>query len=45
MLLHISAAEETICELSVKFCAGLSSYAYEIIVPETRTIVTVVTFL
>ena len=42
MLLHTSAAEEAICELGTVFCVGFASCGYEVIVPETRTIVDVV---
>jgi len=42
MLLHTSAAEETACELGTIFCVGFVSCEYEVVVPETRTILAVV---
>lgn len=42
MLLHTSAAEETICELGTIFCVGFVSCEHELLVPETRIILAVV---
>jgi len=38
MLVHTSAAEETICELGTIFCVGFVPYEYKVVVTETRTI-------
>jgi hypothetical protein len=43
MLLHTSAAEETICELGTIFFVGIVSREYKVVVlTETRTILAVV---